>query len=347
MRVGPVVRRLDAAAAGERVDDQVLRPGGVRHSQADGEHELLRLVGDLQRPEVLHPARLLGLEVHLGHEELHVLADVGLERGGGLRRDAVAVLAEPGLEPLGLLRPEDEDVVLAHAVLRLDADAERLVALLLHARALRHVHGRRCAGHGLGHRIDHARVGIEVLHQPRRGVRVEVLEQLPLTDVDLLALQHRRHRDHQRELGQGPAVVVAHGEHGAIAVTHQRHLRRVVEQLGVGLPHVEAAEREGGGRVQQHQQGHDQKREDTTDGGGGHGDDSLVVRGLAGGPGEAGGGEQPVEDRHQWREEEERPDRRVHHPGLVLEHERPGRPPRPRSRSAPGGGPAWSSDRRS
>ena len=91
--------------------------------------------------------------------------------------------------------------------------------------------------------MRHAGVRVEVLDQPRRRVGVEVLEQPAVADVDLLALQHRGHRHHQGELGERPAVVVAHGEHGAVSVAHQRHLRRLVEQLGVRLSHVESTER--------------------------------------------------------------------------------------------------------
>ena len=102
-----------------------------------------------------------------------------------------------------------------------------------------------------------------------------MLEELAVPDVDLIALEHGRHRNHQGELGQRAAVVVAHGEHGAVPVTHQRDLRGFVEQLRVRLPHVEAAERQRGCGVKEHEERQDQQRGDTTDDSGRHGDDSL------------------------------------------------------------------------
>ena len=45
-----------------------------------------------------------------------------------------------------------------------------------------------------------ARILVEVLDQPRRGIGVEVIEQRLVADVDLILLQDRRHRDDDREL---------------------------------------------------------------------------------------------------------------------------------------------------
>ena len=77
--------------------------------------------------------------------------------------------------------------------------------------------------------------------------------QRAVADVDLLALEHRRDRHDQRELLELALVVVGHGEHGAVAVAHQHHLRGLVEQLGVGLGDVEAAEGERRSRHQEEQ----------------------------------------------------------------------------------------------
>ena len=85
---------------------------------------------------------------------------------------------------------------------------------------------------------------VEVLDQPRRRVGVEVIDQRLLADVDLLALEQRRHRNHDGELLRLALEVVRHRHHGAIAVAHQHDLRGLVEQLGVGLGDVEAAEAE-------------------------------------------------------------------------------------------------------
>src|SRR5262249_34054576 len=65
-----------------------------------------------------------------------------------------------------------------------------------------------------------------------------------LADVNLLALEERRHRDHDCEFFQVPLEVVRHRHHRAVAVADQHHLRGLVEQLRVGLRDVEAAEAE-------------------------------------------------------------------------------------------------------
>ena len=52
--------------------------------------------------------------------------------------------------------------------------------------------------------IPVARIRVEVLDEPRRRVGVEVIDQRLLADVDLLALQERRHRNDDRELLQLP-----------------------------------------------------------------------------------------------------------------------------------------------
>ena len=72
-----------------------------------------------------------------------------------------------------------------------------------------------------------------------------MVEQRLVADVDLLPLEHGRHRDHHRELLRVALEVVGHGEHGAVAVAHQRDLRGLVEELRVGLGDVEAAEGAG------------------------------------------------------------------------------------------------------
>ncbi len=112
-----------------------------------------------------------------------------------------------------------------------------------------------------------ARVLVEVLDQPGRGVAVEVIDQR------LLATWICSRR---MKVGTGITTansvglaleVVGHREHGAIAVAHQHDLRRAVEDAGVGLRDVEAAERAKGvsepGLKRQHQQSGD---EETTHG---------------------------------------------------------------------------------
>ena len=220
-----------------------------------------RLERELQRAQVRDTRARLFLEVDLRDEELHLLPDVGLQRRRRAARDAVAVLAQPGLEPVGLARGQDHDVVLADRVARLDGDAERLVALALQRH---HRRGRGAARDLVLHPVDAARVGIEVLDEPRRAVRVDALEQLAVADADLAALEHRRHGHDQRELGQRALVVVGHADDGPVVPPDQDHLRRFVEQARVGLADVEAAEGGGGrrreGKKKRERDGNDEPR---------------------------------------------------------------------------------------
>ena len=75
-----------------------------------------------------------------------------------------------------------------------------------------------------------------------------------VADVDLLALQHRRHRNDDGKLLRVAPEVVGHRQHRAIAVAHQHHLGGAVEQLRVGARDVEAAE--GGKRIREQQDAH-------------------------------------------------------------------------------------------
>ena len=84
--------------------------------------------GKLQGPQISKARLGLLFEIYLRDEELHLLLDIGLQRLGRPARKLVSALLEPGLEAVGLFRAEDEDVVLADGILRLDSDSERLGA---------------------------------------------------------------------------------------------------------------------------------------------------------------------------------------------------------------------------
>ena len=90
---GAVVGRLDAAAAGQHEGNQVLRPARVDHPQADGQHELAGLEGELQRAQISQSCPGLFLEIDPGDEELHLLTDVGLQRSRGARWNPISVAA--------------------------------------------------------------------------------------------------------------------------------------------------------------------------------------------------------------------------------------------------------------
>ena len=87
-----------------------------------------------------------------------------------------------------------------------------------------------------------ARIRVVILDEPRRRVRVEVLEELRVADVDLLLLDRGRDRNHDRELLRVALEVASHRQHGAVAVADERDLRRPVKELRVRLRDVEAAE---------------------------------------------------------------------------------------------------------
>ena len=96
---------------------------------------------------------------------------------------------------------------------------------------------------------------VKVLYQTRCRIGVEVIEQRPLTHVNLIAFQECRYRDDQRKLLRVATVVVGHGHDGLAVVAHQSNLRRLIEQLRVGFGDIEAAEAPcDAGRVQRTQQ---------------------------------------------------------------------------------------------
>ena len=132
-----VVGGFHPAALAQREDEQLLRPVGVDHAQADGQHELRALVGHLDRTQEVEARLGLFLQVHLGDEEVHLLLDVAAQHVRRARGNLVAVLGQPGFQPVALLGGEDHDVVLADGVLRLDLHAKRLLALAARLRVFR------------------------------------------------------------------------------------------------------------------------------------------------------------------------------------------------------------------
>jgi hypothetical protein len=109
-------------------------------------------------------------------------------------------------------------------------------------------HHRRILGdsrrrHRSHHLVTTAGIAVEVLDQPRRGVGVDMIDQRPLGDVDLLARDERRHGNDDGEFLRRALEVAGHRQHRAVAVAREHDLRRAVEQRRVGLRDVEAAER--------------------------------------------------------------------------------------------------------
>ncbi len=251
---GPVVRGLDPAIAGQRVEQQVLAALRVHHAEPDRQHEFRALEGDLQRAQ--HAAALLGvlLQVHLGDEELHALLDVGAEHVRGAVGDLVAVVLEPGFEPVRLGRGQDQDVVFADHVFGLDGHALG-PGLLLPVGKREPGARRRGAKHPLHDDDGLARIRIEIFDQPRRGEGVQMIDNRVLGHMDLLALKHGRGRDHHGEILGLALEVVDHGDDGAVAVAHHHHLGRLVEELSIALGNEKAAEGERLGRGGQKRDG--------------------------------------------------------------------------------------------
>ena len=199
-----------------------------------GQHELGRLVGDLDRAQRREAELLLLLEVHLGDEELHALLEVAAEHARRRRRGCGS--RPPSARSRGrrlCLRREDQDVVLADGVPGLDRHAERL-------RARRLSFGRPRLGGPpravalVARRLLRARIRIEVLDQPRRRERVEV--------IDERFCRRCGSAPFSSTVGTGTTIANSLGspwkslamrQHGAVAVAHQHDLRGAVEELGV------------------------------------------------------------------------------------------------------------------
>ena len=115
-----VIAGFDPAITRQHVGDQILRPFGVGHAEADRQHEFLGIVGELQRAQHLEAGFGLLGEIDPGNEELHVLPDVGRQRPRRIGRNPVAALLQPGFEAIGLRRRENHDVVFAHGIAGLD-----------------------------------------------------------------------------------------------------------------------------------------------------------------------------------------------------------------------------------
>ena len=163
---GAVVHAFHAARAGEGVHDHVLRAPAVGHAQADRQHELLALEAHLDGTQELEALLLHALQVHLHHEELEPAADVGVQHVMGRLGDLVPVVQQPVLQTGALLGAQDQHVVLAHLIARLDGHA--VVHFAAHGRDLGVRHFR------LGDLIHHHHVAVQPL---LAGVLVVVLHQ--------------------------------------------------------------------------------------------------------------------------------------------------------------------------
>ena len=252
---GAVVHAFHAAGAGEGIDDHVLDPAAVGHSQADGQHELLTFETHLDGPQEVVSARLHALQVDLHHEELHAAADVRIQHFMRALRDLVSIVQQPILQAVAFLGTQDQDVVLPHGVTRLDRHAIVLGLLLPQAGSFCVVRGCRHVHDLLSFRILPSLAGVlvPVFHQARRTVRVQRTEHTALHDPDIALLQHGGYGHHHGEVRHAPVEVIAHGDDRALSVADQDDLAAIVKERGVRAGHIEPAE--GGSAAGREQRG--------------------------------------------------------------------------------------------
>ncbi len=161
---GAVVGGLHAAGARQGVNIEILLLLRVERTEADGQHEPVAFVGDLQRTQVGIARRLLLLDIHLRDKKAHVLLQVAADDLVGAARDTIAVVVQPPDQAIALLGGKNQDVVLADRVTCLDGNALR-PGLRFHDGF-----GRWQRGHILRHfqpAPDRARIRVEVLDEPR------------------------------------------------------------------------------------------------------------------------------------------------------------------------------------
>ena len=182
----------------------------------------------------------MALKVHLGHEELHVLFEVGADDLFGAFRDLVAFLIEPGDQAIGFLRRQDQDVVLSDFVFGFDGHAE----VFRFHHFVRHSAGSLGCGHSSRHFTVVslvARILVMVFDKARRCVLVEMVDQPRIGDIDLLFFRHVHHRNDHREFLDIAAEIRGHGDDRAVPIAHQRHLGGVIEEICIRLGDKEAA----------------------------------------------------------------------------------------------------------
>ena len=63
-----------------------------------------------------------------------------------------------------------------------------------------------------------------VFDQSRRRVRIEMFDQRVVGNIDLLALDEGRYRNHHGEVFDGTLEVIRHRDNGTIAVAHKHDL---------------------------------------------------------------------------------------------------------------------------
>ncbi len=69
-----------------------------------------------------------------------------------------------------------------------------------------------------------------------------MLEDCRLTDMDLFLFQYRRHRHNHREFFDIPLEVIGHRDDGLVVMPCDGYLGGFIEEFGIGLGHIEAAE---------------------------------------------------------------------------------------------------------
>ena len=81
-------------------------------------------------------------------------------------------------------------------------------------------------------RHAHAGIRVEVFDEPRRGEGVEMVDDRLAPHVNLLPLDERRDRNHDRELFRIAAKIVGHRQHGGFFHAHRRRSLSLRPDLG-------------------------------------------------------------------------------------------------------------------
>ncbi len=244
--LGHVIGEINPALFCQGEDDQILRAVAIQLAQLDRQHEILGAEVELQGFKFLRRVFGVALQVHLRHEELHPHVDIALQRGLGAFGKLIAFAAQEFGQTVGLLGRKHLDVIRADRKFTLDGDAKRAGTLIAFA------FGWFVRG-GLNHHFVFddrlTGVGIEILHQPWRGVAVKMGDGVGGDGGHLIAVQDLGRRHDHREFGGAAFVVRRHGDDGGVAGSGVHDHRALVVKFAIGAGDIEATEGICGGRA--------------------------------------------------------------------------------------------------
>ncbi len=146
---------------------------------------------------------------------------VAVDDGFSAFRDAVVVLVQPFDQAAAFFGRQDQDVVFADRVTRLDRHATSAPTLLEFAPGSR----RGCIVTGLQRvLVTQAGILVVILDKSRCRVCIKMIDECLVGNVDLFALDERRYRDDDSKVLDVTLKVVCHGDDGSIAVANEDDL---------------------------------------------------------------------------------------------------------------------------